>query len=106
MVGTVCFTSFSLGYLARARVLARSVKAAHPDWAMVALLVDAMPPALEQSGAFAPFDRVVTADTLAIPRFPGWIFKHDLVEACTAMKAPMLLALLDRGCRQGDLSRP
>lgn len=91
---TVCFTSFSLGYLSRARLLADSVKRGHPDWQMVALLVDALPPT---DNAFTPFDGVIQAAALQIPDFPAWIFKHDLVEACTAVKAPMLQALLQSG---------
>ncbi len=93
-------------------MLARSVKAAHPDWQMHALLVDRLPPDLPQADplqsdlshadrplaeAFAPFDHVLTADRLGIPDFAGWMFKHDLVEACTAVKPPMLLALLEQG---------
>ena len=91
----VCFTSFTLAYLSRARVLAHSLRAAHPDWQLVALLVDALPE--RDADAFAPFDRVVAAEDLGIGHFPAWIFKHDLVEACTAVKPPMLAALLAEG---------
>ena len=96
--GTVCFTSFSLGYLSRARLLADSLRRAHPDWRMVALLVDAMP--ADPGDAFAPFDAVVAAEALGIADFAGWMFKHDLVEACTAVKAPMLRALLQDGAER------
>src|SRR6185437_1061945 len=37
-----------------------------------------------------PFDRVVWAEDLGVPDFRGWLFKHDVVEACTAVKGPFL----------------
>ena len=95
MSGTVCYTSFTLSYLSRASILARSLRAAHPDWELCALLVDEAPAGM--AAAFAGFDRVVVADSLAIPAFRAWMFKHDLVEACTAVKPPMLAALLAAG---------
>ena len=89
----ICFTSFALNYLPRARVLAETLRAAHPDWSLCALLVDAKP-----AGATLPgFDRVVTAEELGIPRFRSWLFRHDLVEACTAAKGAMLCRLLEEG---------
>jgi hypothetical protein len=100
IAGTACFTSFSFAYLARARVLAQSVRAAHPDWTLWALVVDEPPPGLDPKAAFAPFHHVVYARGLGIPRFRAWLFKHDLVEACTAVKAPMLLALLAQGAER------
>ncbi len=90
--GTVCFTSFSMAYLPRARILARSIRRAHPDWRLYALLVDTMP-----SAGLEDFDVVVTAEELGISRFRSWFFKHDLVEACTAVKGTMLCRLLAEG---------
>ena len=95
-MGTVCFTSCTLAYLSRARVLAETVRAAHPDWGMQVLLVDALP-ADTDPAELAGFDRIVTAETLGIPRFRAWLFKHDLVEACTAVKGAMLERLLAEG---------
>ena len=92
-----CFTSFSYSYLPRARILAQTLRAAHPDWAIHAVLVDEPPPGLDTASALAPFDRVVAADALAIPRFKAWLFKHDIVEACTAVKGQMLVELLEQG---------
>lgn len=96
MARIACFTSFTYGYLARARVLALTLKQVHPDWELWALLVD-KPPAELPPAALAPFDHVMDADALDIPRFAAWMFKHDLVEACTAVKGAMLCHLLDRG---------
>lgn len=89
---TVCFTSFSMAYLPRARILVRSIRRVHPEWRLYALLVDAMPVA-----GLEDFDVVVTAEELGIPRFRSWFFKHDLVEGCTAIKGAMLQRLLVEG---------
>ena len=92
-----CYTSFSYSYLSRARILAQTLRRAHPDWARHAVLVDEPPPGLDTEAALADFDRVVQADALQLPRFRSWIFKHDVVEACTAVKGQMLVELLDAG---------
>ena len=92
---TVCFTSFTMAYLPRALVLAETLRAAHPDWAIWALLVDVPPPGAE--AGLAAFDRVVRADALGIAGFAGWMFRHDLVEGCTAVKGAMLCAILAEG---------
>ena len=89
----ICFTSFALNYLPRARVLAETLRAAHPDWTLCALLVDEPRAPLDLPG----FDRVVLARDLGIPRFRGWMFRHGIVEACTAVKGAMLCRLLDEG---------
>jgi len=93
----VCFTSLTLAYLPRARVLAETLRAAHPDWRLWAVLVDKLPPAYEGRDALACFDRVLDAEDLGIPRFRAWLFRHDLIEACTAVKAAMLGYLLTEG---------
>ncbi len=61
------------------------------------LLVDRPPPDFDADAAFAPFDEVVQAEDLAIPRARAWLFRHDVVEACTAVKGAMLCRLLDAG---------
>ena len=86
-----CFTSFSCAYLSRARVLAQTLRAAHPDWWLTALLVDRLPGGIPN---LAGFDAVVPAEALGIDGFPAWMFRHDLVEGCTAMKGRMLQRLL------------
>ena len=92
-----CYTSFTYSYLSRARILAQSVRRAHPDWVMHAVLVDDAPPGLDKDAALADFDRVTEASSLTLPRFRSWLFKHDIVEACTAVKGQMLAELLDAG---------
>ncbi len=95
MSAIACFTSFTWGYLARALVLSRTLRAAHPDWQQTALVVDA--PAAGGAAALAAFDRVVFAAELGVPAFPAFLFRHSLVEACTALKPRLLARLLDEG---------
>jgi hypothetical protein len=92
----VCFTSFTYAYLARARVLAASLRRLHPDWVLWALVTDRAPQGLPD-GVLDCFDHVQDAAGLEIPGFAGWLFKHDVVEACTAVKATMLRRLLGLG---------
>ena len=94
---TCCFTSFTYSYLPRARILAQTLRAAHPGWTLHALLVDESPPGLDHAAALAEFDQVTAAATLQLPRFRSWLFKHDIVEACTAVKGQMLVELLAAG---------
>lgn len=91
-----CFTSFSFSYLTRAILLARTLRAAHPDWELWATLVDRPPPGLDVASALAEFDRHLFAEELGIDAWESWIFKHDIVEACTAVKGQMLSHLLDQ----------
>ena len=94
------FTSFTFSYATRAQVLLRTLRAAHPDWHICACIVDTAPIGIDPTAALAGFDRVVYAHTLPIPCFLSWIFKHDLVEACTAVKGHMLQHLLAAGYAQ------
>ncbi|MBL6082586.1 hypothetical protein JMJ56_31980 [Belnapia sp. T18] len=90
-----CFTSFSFSYLTRAIMLARTLKAVHPDWQIWAMLVDEPPPNLDPDVALADFDSYIYAKDLGFPNFSSWIFKHDIVEACTAVKGQMMSHLLN-----------
>jgi hypothetical protein len=69
MPNTACYTSDTYSYLARACVLARTLKAAHPEWQLWALLVDKPPLGEPFPEALYCFDRVMSADELPVPRF-------------------------------------
>ncbi|RAK59985.1 hypothetical protein DJ021_09305 [Phenylobacterium hankyongense] len=86
----LCYSSFTFSYLNRARVLFQTVRRFHPDWELVALITDEPPPEFEFDLAREPFDRVVHARDLGVPDFERWLFKHDVVEICTAVKGPFL----------------
>lgn len=92
-----CFTSATFSYLNRARVCAKSLKAQHPDWTFVLLLTDREPEGFTFDVADEPFDAIKRAEDLGIPDFESWLFKHDVVEVCTAVKGPFLLELVERG---------
>ncbi|MDP3173146.1 MAG: hypothetical protein Q8M88_01775 [Phenylobacterium sp.] len=93
----LCYSSFTFTYLNRARVLFQSLRRHHPEWELVALITDTAPPDFSFEPESEPFDRVVFADQLGVADFPGWLFKHDVVEACTAVKGPFML----QACQSG-----
>ncbi|WP_166016356.1 glycosyl transferase [Chelativorans multitrophicus] len=90
---TCIFTSIALNYLPKASVLAESVKARHPDIHFCLLVGEPVPDWLRDSTH--PFDEVVSSDSLVPDR--SWIFKHSIVEYCTAIKGQMLVNILERG---------
>ncbi|MCR5877542.1 hypothetical protein [Phenylobacterium sp. J367] len=86
----LCYSSFTFSYLNRARVLYRTLRRFHPDWELVALITDEPPADFVFKAPDEPFDRVVWAQDLGIPDFRSWLFKHDVVEVCTAVKGPFI----------------
>lgn len=95
-----CFTSVTFSYLDRARVLAATVKKHHPDWKMWLCLSDVEPDGFEFDPAKEQFDEVVRIGSLGIKDLRQWVFCHDLVELCTAVKGLMLCHLLDAGAQK------
>jgi|GEM_PF-2687706 len=91
-----CFTSISFSYLAKARVLAWSMKRFHPDWTFWVCITDREPPGFEFNLEEEPFDKVIWSAELPIDGMPGWLFRHDVVEACTAVKGPGLARLAEQ----------
>ena len=77
------FTSVTSNYIPKARVLAHSIKKYHPEAHFSLILSDKIPDWLTQN---EPFDDIITSDQLGIPNFKSWLFKHSLVEMCTAVK--------------------
>ena len=84
------YSSFTFSYLNRARVLYKTLRRFHPDWELVALITDKPPKGFRLDLKREPFDRVVWAQDLGIPDFPAWMFRHDVVEVCTAVKGPFI----------------
>jgi hypothetical protein len=89
-MSVVCFTSISFSYLGRARVLALTLKEHHPDWEFWVCIADREPPDFAFDVDDEPFDQVLWAEDLPVDSLHSWLFKHDLVEACTAVKGPAL----------------
>jgi hypothetical protein len=92
-----CFTSISLSYLAKARVLGESLRRFHPEWTLWLCISDREPEEFTFDIANEPFDRVLWVDEVDFPDRAGWIFQHDVVELCTAVKGEVLEELLREG---------
>lgn len=90
-----CFTSISLNYLAKARVLGATLKKFHPDWIVTLCVTDQEPDGFVFDISREPFDRILWTDSLFGDETRRWIFQHDVVEVCTAVKGPVLRALTE-----------
>lgn len=89
------FTSFSFSYLNRARVLARSLRRLHPDWVIWAVLTDKEPDGFRFDLDGEDFDRKLTVEDLFGELTENWLFEHDIVEACTAVKGRALQYIMN-----------
>ncbi len=95
-----CFTSASFAYLDRVRVWGETLRRHHPDWTLWLCLSDEEPPGFTFDLANEPIDRLVRIDELGVPDLKRWIFEHDVVELCTAVKGQMLHRLLEAGAEK------
>lgn len=95
------FTSISINYLPKAKILARSLKKFHPDWKFHLLISDQMnknyAEDLEENLSKDIFDEIMWIERLHIPDMSSWIFKHTVVELCTAVKGIFLNELANNG---------
>ncbi|MCR9106084.1 MAG: glycosyltransferase [Gammaproteobacteria bacterium] len=78
------FTSITSNYIPKARVLARSVKTHAPHAVFHLLLCDLPPPGFSIDEE--EFDHLIRLDELDIPKRAAWVFQHNVVELCTAVK--------------------
>lgn len=88
------YTSITSNYLPKARVLAESIRR-HDREAHIHVLLSDVPPA-GFSLAAEPFDSILLPEELDIPEVGAWLFRHTLVEMCTAVKGPGALAIVRR----------
>ena len=88
------FTSVTANYLAKASALAHSVKRVHSDAVFHVVLSDEMPNC--SPATLAPFDSIINVRDLPIENLRSWIFKHRLVELCTAVKGTAFQYIADR----------
>ena len=84
MANTHIFTSCTNNYLPLARVLAQSLKKFHPDFHLHLVLCDQIHESFDIKNE--DFDDVITLEELEIPDLQRWLFKHSVVELCTAVK--------------------
>lgn len=89
------FTSFSYSYLDRARVLADTLRRHHPSWIIWAVITDELPDGVALDVTDLGYDRVLTATDLFGDDTENWLFSHDVVEACTAVKGEALVRILE-----------
>lgn len=85
------FTSCALNYLPKALVLAESLKRFHPDAPITLCLNDL--PTLDRTSGIECFDSVWTPHDLGYDN--SWIFKHNVMELCTAVKGRALKRLME-----------
>jgi hypothetical protein len=84
------YTSCSLNYLPKARVLAESLANVEPTASLTLCLNDIAPDWLDRRTE--PFDRIWLPEDLGYD--PGWIFQHNVMELCTAVKGRALMRLI------------
>ncbi|HOS44867.1 MAG TPA: glycoside hydrolase family 99-like domain-containing protein [Paludibacter sp.] len=86
----IVFTSITLNYLPKARILAKSIKKFHSDWSFHLLINDKAKTSHEEllRKDLDPtlFDKIVYVSDLGLEDLPIWLFKHNVVELCTAVK--------------------
>ena len=82
------YTSCTNNYLPKARVLAKSLKKYNPDWEFCLVLGESEPECFNINNE--PFDRILHFNELEIQNYNSWLFRHSVVEICTAAKGPAL----------------
>ena len=95
------YTSFSFSYLNRARVLAATLRQHHPDWTLWAVVTDAAPDTMPMDWTSEGFDRVIFSNDLMGKDADAWLFGHNIVEACTAVKGAAAAHILaENDCKK------
>ncbi len=92
------FTSSTSNYIPKARVLAESVRRHVPGATFHLVLCDAPPAGFSLEDE--PFDDLITLDDFETPVGKGWIYQHNVVELCTAVKGMGFERLFQRGAEK------
>ncbi|MDG3003072.1 glycosyl transferase [Paludisphaera mucosa] len=87
------FTSITANYLPKAASLAHSVKRVHPEATFHLVLSDDMPDC--PSRITEAFDSIINIRDLPIPNLSRFIFRHRIVELCTAVKGAAFQHIAD-----------
>lgn len=96
---THIFTSCTNCYIPKARVLGKSIKKFHPEIKFHLVLSDIFPQSIILENE--PFDSIISIEELNIPNLKQWIFKHSVVEMCTAIKGVAFQEIFKRyNCEQ------
>lgn len=90
------YTSCALNFLSAAKILFRSVDQYLPEARKVLGIVDKLPEEFDVQAEGA--DELFTLEDLRgeFPQLEAWIFRHDVMELCTAVKPFILERLLER----------
>ncbi|SFN44573.1 hypothetical protein SAMN04487859_102252 [Roseovarius lutimaris] len=88
------FTSCSYSYLNRARVLASTLRAQHPGWVIWLVMTDKAPEGFRFDLTQENYDRILNVEDLYGTETGRWLFSHDVVEACTAVKGRACVRIL------------
>ncbi len=88
------FTSITANYIPKARVLAASVKRHQPDAQFHLVLSDRVPAGWNI--ADEPFDSLIQVEELPVDAMDSWIFRHSVVELCTAVKGLAIQEIMRR----------
>lgn len=87
------YTSITTNYIPRARILAKTLKKYNPDAVFHIVLSDDLPTNFDLESE--PFDYIwFPEDFIEVEDFKQWVFKHTLIELCTAVKGPAALHIL------------
>jgi lipopolysaccharide biosynthesis glycosyltransferase len=97
----IIFTSITLNYLPKAKILAASIKRFHPTWKFHLLINDRLVTNENKNVNDLLdnnlFNQIIWLDELRIENKLTWIFKHTVVELCTAVKGFYLQELMEKG---------
>lgn len=91
------FTSCTFGYLAKARVLAKTFKKYNADYEFALIMIDVEPEGFVFDIADEPFDTVYHIEDMGLENYESWMFGLDVVELCTAVKGPFLKKFTEMG---------
>ncbi len=98
---THVFTSAAMNYLPKVRLLCESIRRYHPEFVLHLALADVAPDVEEKLGSLV--DDVIRIKDLQIPNERSWIFRHSVVELCTALKPFVARHLMRQGCGENIL---
>lgn len=88
------YTSITTNYLPKARVLAKTLKQYNQDAIFYLAIADDLPQNFDLKNE--PFDEVLfIQDIINVDNLAAWIFKHTVVELCTAIKAAAALKIFN-----------
>lgn len=81
--------------------MVKSIRRLHPDWVIWAVLTDREPEGFIWDYVADGFDKVISFEDLIEVDAAQWLFCHNMLEACAAIKGRALQRILEESnCRQ------